>query len=265
MYAPYIAALFMLLGTVLSSLTLQTEQRTVAMRALRVQGEQSQIAQALVRYREETGQMPVSLDQLVSHDGYEYLASYRNVWQAYALSGTLSDGTWQFQRAATWHIADGDSPGVYANANGCGSGSVYEAVSWCGRRDGVWYRLESKEAFADEIAQEKRRQRRTLQMLSDYWSAKQDFPNSSAGGAVPVGQMQSLPALVGYSGTANQCRGVHVWMGLPLDCAALFDVWGNPVGYQYQDSRYVILASEAPFARADGQRLIVASPLHIQG
>jgi len=36
-------------------------------------------------------------------------------------------------------------------------------------------------------------------------------------------------------------------------------------GYQYQNDAYVILASEAPFASAAGARVIVASPLKIQG
>ncbi|HEL3836383.1 TPA: hypothetical protein UMZ04_001120 [Stenotrophomonas maltophilia] len=266
MYATFIAAVLFLLATVTTSVAVRYEARTEAMKESRARVEQTRIAEALFAYREQFGRLPDSLDQLASSPGYEQLRSYRNEWQRYMRASDLSDGTWRFERAASWTVARRDGANSVSSENSCGAGDFTTAASWCGPRDGVWHRLETRELFSEEIAQEKLRQRRTLQLFSDYWTTRQAFPRVSASGQqLGNGQMLPLPVMAGYAGTADSCSGVHVWMGIPLDCAALFDVWGSPVGYQYQSDTYVILASEAPFSAADGRRVIVASPLNIQG
>lgn len=266
MYPAFVVVLFMLLGSVLVDLASKYNGRTEVLRQGRIRVEQTRIAEGLVAYREEFGSLPATLDALASTPGYEHLRSYRNAWQRYATTGALNDGTWQFHRAATWTAIRKDGADSYASENACGTGGFAAAASWCGSKDGTWHRIETRETFSDEISLEKIRQRRTLQLFADYWTAKQDFPRVGNNGVtVATGQLAALPALVGYSGTASTCTGIYTWMGVPFDCAALFDVWGNPVGYQYQSSSYVILASEAPFSTAAGVRVIVASPLKIQG
>lgn len=266
MYPAFVVALFMLMASMLISLVGKFDARTDYMRQSRIRVEQTRMAEGLAAYRAEKGAMPASLDALVATPGYEHLRSYRNQWMQYAVSGTLNDGTWRFERAAMWTVLRKDGGATYATENACGTGDVSSADSWCGAKDGTWYRVESREFFADEIAQEKVRQRHTLQLLADYWTAKQSFPRVGNNGVtLASGQLAALPALVGYTGTAANCSGVYTWMGIPFDCGALFDVWGSPVGYQYQNDAYVILASEAPFASSAGVRVIVASPLKIQG
>jgi hypothetical protein len=266
MYPAFVVALFMLMASMLVSLVGQYSSRTDYIRQSRIRVEQTRMAEGLAAYRAEKGTMPASLDALIAEPGFEYLGSYRNQWMGYAVSGTLTDGTWQFERAAMWTARRKDGGATYATENECGTGDVYTAQSWCGAKDGTWFRVESREFFPDEITQEKVRQRRTLQLLADYWTAKQSFPRVGNNGVtLASGQLAPLPALVGYTGTAATCSGVYTWMGIPFDCGALFDVWGSPVGYQYQNDAYVILASEAPFASATGVRVIVASPLKIQG
>lgn len=266
MYPAFVVAVFILLASMFINLTSKYNERTAIMREGRIRVEQTRIAEGLAAYREETGELPVSLDALIGARGYEHLRTYRNEWQRYVVSGVLDDGTWLFRRAATWTVARKDGATGYATENACGNGGVINAESWCGAKDGIWHRFETRETFSEEIIQEKIRQRRTLQLFADYWTARQAFPNTGNSGLVLApGQLASLPVLAGYAGTSTSCSGVHLWMGIPLDCAALFDVWGNPVGYQYQSGAYVILASEAPFSAATGNRVIVASPLKIQG
>lgn len=266
MYPAFVVVIFLLLASAITAVTGKYNERTEAMRQERIRVEQTRIAEGLQAYRAETGNLPASLDALQIVPGFEQLRSYRNQWQQYVATGALNDGTWQFHRAATWTVVRRDGGANYALENACGAGGVLSAQSWCGSKDGTWHRIETKETFADEVTQEKVRQRRTLQLFADYWTAKQDFPRTGVNGlTLGVGQLAALPALVGYTGSASNCAGVYAWMGIPFDCAALFDVWGNPVGYQYQNSAYVILASESPITLATGSRLIVASPLKIQG
>ncbi|WNH54794.1 hypothetical protein [Stenotrophomonas oahuensis] len=266
MYAAFVTAVFAMMATVMINVAIKYDSRTETMREGRIRAEQARIAEGIIAFTDERGRPPSSLDELVATVGFEQLRSSRNEWQKYQMSGLLNDGTWRFERAASWTAIRKDGAVGYASENSCGSGGLSDAASWCGSPGSVWHRVETRERFSDEIAQEKYRQRRTLQLLADYWTTRQAFPRTGVGGqTLATGQLLPLPVLVGYSGTAATCTGVYTWMGLPFDCAALFDVWGNPVGYQFQNDRYVLLASEAPFSTADGQRVIVASPLNIQG
>lgn len=265
MYPAFVVALFLVLAAVLSSVAMKFDARTDTLRETRMRVEQTRIAEGLDRYVVENGTMPATLDALVGTPGYEDLRSSRNPLQGYAASGTLNDGTWRFQRAATWTVFRKDGGTSYRTDNACGTGDVATAASWCGAKDGVWYRAESRETYADEISQQRVRQQRTLQLFADHWTANQRFPRvANDGASLAVGQMRTLQAMVGFGGNARNCNGVFVWAGIPLDCTALFDLWGNPVGYQYQADNYMVLASEAPFANAAGQTVVVASPLQVQ-
>lgn len=265
MYAAFIVAVFLVLGTLLGNVAMKYQARTDDMRAARERVEQTRIAEGLDRYVKEQGSMPATLDGLVSTAGYEDLRSSRNPRQGYVASGTLNDGTWQYRRAATWSVFRRDGGASYRADNACGTGDVATAASWCGENDGVWYRIETRERYADEIAEQRARQQRSLQKFADHWTANQRFPRlANDGASLGVGQMRHLAQMVGYAGNARNCTGVYVWSGIPFDCSALFDVWGNPVGYQYQGDNYIVLASEAPFANGTGQKVLVASTLNIQ-
>lgn len=265
MYPVFVVIVVLALCAVVSNLTLMVAGRTDDMRAERIRVEQTRIAEGVDRYIVETGTFPESLDELVDAQGFEELRGVRNPWQGLEASGTLQDSTWQFQRVAAWSVRRPDGGASYRAENACGSGDVSSATSWCGMQDGVWYRHESREDFAAQLTQQRARQQRTLQMLADHWSAYQAFPQQGNDGAVLVpGQMRSLAALAGYAGASTNCTGIYVWRGIPLDCGALFDVWGSPVGYQYQSTSYVVLASESPIRTAAGTRMLVSTPLQIQ-
>ncbi|CAD7740048.1 hypothetical protein LMG31884_46180 (plasmid) [Xanthomonas hydrangeae] len=265
MYPFFIVALFLALCGALVNVVMKKDARTDSMRQQRMRTDQARVAEGLDRYITERGQAPPSLDALAATPGFEHVRGSRNQWQGYVASGTLNDGTWRYQRAAAWSVRRKDGGTNYPNENECGTGSAASASSWCGSKDGTWYRNESRGTYANEITQQRIKQQRTLQLLADQWTARQEFPaKGNDGVTLASGQQRTLASLVGYTGSATTCTGVYVWAGMPLDCTALYDVWGGPVGYQYQSSRYIVLVSEAPIQTASGNNVLVASPLQVQ-
>jgi len=265
MYPAFVFALFLALCALLTNLTLAYQQRTDDTRTRRVRVQQTRMAEGIDRYVVQAGGPPASLDALTAAPGFEDLRGQRNQWQGYAVSPSLDDGVWKYQRAAAWAVIRKDGGATYATDNACGVGSVTTAPSWCGKNDGVWYRYETKQDYNKEIAQQRMRQQRTLQMLADYWSSHQTFPNTGNDGvAIAAGGARSLALLAGYAGNATNCTGVHIWSGIPLDCAAMFDLWGNPIAYQYQSPTFIQLASESPIRTTDGSALFIGSPLEIK-
>lgn len=224
--------------------------------------QQVQLAENLAQFRLEHGAYPVSPVALANTVGYEHVRSVLNPWQGYALSVTLADGVWRYQRMVTFtqDPSGGVTTSSYLAANACGTGSFAMADSWCGARNSTWFRQESREEYNDAVSNERARLRRTLQKLADAYSAQGSFPaRDNAGVPLVAGNTYTLSALSGYAGTAATCREVYVWRGVPLGCEDLFDAWGREVGLAFTSAQSISLISETPIINAAGTPLVVAA------
>lgn len=265
MWVTWVTAVFLALMAGLVSLIAGVRKETAAREDAMAQADQVQIAEGIERYIQLNGEAPPDISTLMDADGFQHLRAARNPWQRYERSATISDGVWQFQRAAAWTAIRPDGGATYRSENTCGTGDVGSAQAWCGSADGTWYRNETKERYNQEMSAQRIQMARTLQLFADHWTAKQAFPSTGNDGAVlSGGQHRALASLAGYQGAAGSCTGVHVWSGIPLDCGALFDVWGQPVKYQFQSPTLMVLSTETPFKAADGLPVVVATPLQAQ-
>lgn len=265
MWVIWLTAGFLALVAGLVTLTNNVKEDTARRQESVMQADQGSIAEGIEQYTKIHGQAPANLDALTATDGFEHLRAARNPWQRYERSQVINDGVWNFQRAAAWTVVRRDGAGSYRTENACGTGDVATAQAWCGKADGTWYRIESKESYNDEMSMQRTRMMRTLQLFADAWTASQAFPaQGNDGASLGPGQQRSLATLAGYYGAADACTGVYVWRGIPLDCGALFDTWGKPVKYQYQSPTLIVLTTETPFTAADGMPVVVATPLQVQ-
>jgi hypothetical protein len=76
--------------------------------------------------------------------------------------------------------------------------------------------------------------------------------------ALATSSVISIAALVGYTGNARNCTGQYQYLGIPIDCNDMFDLWGGKVGYQFETDQHVIFVSEPPIFNGSGDRVIVA-------
>lgn len=266
MFPLSITVVFLIVAALFAQLTAQRTSRLEAFREASRYVDAVLIAKAVDRFVAQRGAFPASLDALVATPGYEALRSARNNWQGFALSATLTDGAWSYQRMALWtrDPSRGVDAATYAAINRCGSGSVFTAASWCGDQRGHWFRRETRALFPYQLAEQRIRQHRTLQVFADAYSAAGSFPDQDAdGNSLVAGSIESLASLAGYSAGAAACTGVYLFDGVPLDCADLFNQWGQPVGYQFISSSSVLLVSEPPIFDASGARVVIATAFTI--
>lgn len=223
-----------------------------------------QLAENIERYYAENDVLPASLNVLTSATGFEHTKGLVDNWQAYGVSGTLTDGVWSYQRAvlAMTDPAGGVMASDFMATNACGTGAYSTASSWCGDRTGRWYRRETRESFNDEITSQRVKMHRTLQKFADYFSYYGYFPKVDAGGvALATNSVIKLATLAGYAGANNSCTGARQYVGVPVDCSDMFDQWGGAIGYQFVNKRHVILTSETPIFNSSGNRVVVSAEL----
>lgn len=225
------------------------------------------VAEAVEEYHREVGSYPATLDELQNRPGFEHIKSYRNSWQQYMVSGSITDGVWTFNRSVTFQYdpAKGVTAANYLADNNCGTGDAATATSWCGSKKSSWYRSESREKAALQITTQRVRMTRFNQKLATYYSKNNFFPKKDSFGAdIAVNSITPLRTLAGYAGSAGGCIGQYVWQGVPIDCADMFDIWGQDVGYQFITEDHIILVSESPFINDLGARVIVGADFEIK-
>lgn len=227
------------------------------------------LSESLNRYVREYGAYPASVNALVGTPGYEHVKGYRNSWQGYAFSGTLTDANWQFQRAVlfTFDPTTGSTANAYlaadnserANGPACGTGGFFAAVHWCGSRESMWYLMETRNDVNDQIVNERARLIRLTQKLANYYNGFGYYPKAD-GSNTPLAEdsVTSLAELVGYSGGASNCSGQYQFQGVPVDCTDMFNSWGRPVGYQFVNQSHIIIVSETPLVNASGDPVVIA-------
>lgn len=194
--------------------------------------------------------------------GYEYLLNrspYRFKFQSATL---LNDSAWLFGRAAIWfespHDAVGDSNYLLAANNSCGTGAFNSGGSWCGRKQSLWSKLETKNNYSLQLFGEQQRLTRTMRKFYQRYNKDQTF--SSLGN----GQGQTLAALAGYGGAAAACSGVFVYYEIPLGCEDMFNYWGIPVVLNRVSDNHVVLVSRTLVASASGQQIRLAEEAKLE-
>jgi len=220
------------------------------------------LAENLEQFSSETGAFPVSISGLSASVGFEHARGYAENWQGFAVSPQLNDGVWRYHRAVLFSNdpSRGVTPTVYLAANACGTGGYDVAASWCGAKGSKWFRRETRERFNDQIVTQRVRMGRMLQKLADYYNSNGAFPNlDNLGLALAADSSTALRTLAGYAGTSQTCTGTFHYMGVPVDCGDMFDLWGAPIGYQFVSDKRVLLVSETPLYNASGNRIVVAA------
>jgi hypothetical protein len=220
------------------------------------------LAESIAQFYHENATFPASLAALYSSAGFQHVRSLIDSWQGYAVSPTINDGVWRFNRLVLYSNdpTKGTTAAAYLAANACGTGGYDTALSWCGTKDSNWFRLETRERYNDQIATQRARMARLLQKMSDHYNVNGGFPDKDRFNvALAPNSMTRVADLVGYSGSATNCSGTFTYMTIPVDCGDMFDLWGNPIGYQFVSNKHVLLVSETPIYNSSGNRLVIAA------
>jgi len=219
------------------------------------------VAEAVEMYWHETGSFPVSLQALVTAPGYQHVATNLNAWQTLVSVGSLTDGSWTFSRLAVFtRSPQSGAVASYLAKNACGTASFYaDTVTWCGSTDSRWYVADTRKYFAVDMTTQQVRMGRLNQKFADYFNKNGFYPKVDAANN-PLGpsSISSLASLAGYGGNAKSCSGQYQYLGIPIDCGDMFDIWGGPVGYQFESGAHVIFVSEPPIFDNAGNRVVVA-------
>lgn len=265
-----VTALMIWLGTQVYNLSVQYDRLAEMYRTRVQQQEVVNIAESLEQYYQENASFPASLNALASTNGYEYIRSSMNASQGYAVSPSINDSVWRFNRAVFFY-ADRRFVGTdsdYLADNKCGTGDFDTAESWCGNKQSMWFRKESRERFNEQIVTQRARLNRLSGKFSTYYSGNgsyvygftQTYPKTDASNApLAANSVYALATLAGYGGTATNCTGNFQYKGIPIDCEDMFDIWGGRIGYQFINDDHIILISESPIFNASGNRVVIAS------
>lgn len=266
MYAILTLAVSIMLATFMTGVTRQNYE-LAALYQSRTQWLQVQtLAENIQQYYNEKTVFPATITALSESTGFHHTRSLTNAWQGYAVSPTITDSVWQFQRAV--FFSNDPSKGVNAAAylanNQCGTGGYATAQSWCGASTGKWFRSETREQHNEKISTQRIRMGRVLQKIADYYSVNQKFPDKDKSDVILTNDsIAEIATLAGFNGTAKTCGGsnssTYEFMGIPIDCADMFDIWGNAIGYQFINAKHIVLVSETPIYNNIGTRIIVAA------
>lgn len=263
MYVAAVIAVAILVGFLSDHVSDQFDRLSTAYFSKAKVQQMVRLSEAVAEYAQNYRTLPASLAALASTPGYEYTAGLMNNWQGYGVSGNLADSMWTFRRAVlfTNDPVRGTTAASYLGANSCGTGGFNAATNaWCGTTNSMWYRIETRESFNDQLATEQGRLHRLDQKFANYYNKNGAYPSVDAGNvALAADSITSLAALVGYSGTAGSCTGQYQYLGIPIDCGDMFNQWGNKIAYQFVSNSHIILVSETPILNSSGVPILVAN------
>lgn len=224
------------------------------------------LAESLEQYVNETGVFPASTAVLTATTGFEHARSEVDNWQGYGVSPAINDGVWIFNRMVLFSNdpTSGVTTAAYLAANSCGTGGYTTAASWCGTKTSNWFRRETRERYNNLILTQRSRMNRLLQKFADYYNLNKKFPDKDQlNVALGADSITSLATLAGYAGAANACSSQFSYMGVPIDCGEMFDLWGGPIGYEFVSKQHIMLVSESPIFNNTGNRVVVTADLNV--
>lgn len=224
------------------------------------------IARNVSQYVREHRTAPADYDTLTDSAAYSHLRGRMQPWMGYARSQRLDDAVWRYRRWVVYAQDPfrGKRKNVYLQAahNACGNDSFAASTDWCGAPESLWRRGEGRARYISEMANQRVRMNILLRRFSGYYSKHKHFPGEDATGTpLTPGNTYTLRQITGYSGSADNCGGIYAFDGLPVGCADLYAVWGEPVRLAYESPEAITLYAYTDFARADGSPVIVASEL----
>lgn len=254
-----VAALVLVLATHLAEATMLARQQAALDGAAHREARLRAFSSAVVEYRRLYQGHPATATALAATPGFESSRGLLAPWQGYAVSSVIDDGTWRFVRAVAYSQAPGeavsDAEYLAAANNRCGGGGFSTALSWCGPQSGSqWWRDDPRRDYPEAIAAQRAALFASLAKFAAAYSSDGEFPDPGAGSV-------SLTTAVGYGGDASTCSGTWLLGGIPLDCADLFDRWGNAVRYHYAGADTIHLTARAPIFDSAGNPIRVSAHL----
>jgi hypothetical protein len=270
----WVIGLFLALATMLGSLSSDLLSRAQDNRDYLKSVAQRDLSQAMVQYRRERGTFPASGPALALEPGFSSLRTWLSTangglqplgtrdYAEIAVSPALTDTQWRYDRAVAFSMNDMTVPAVTylgATQNDCapaaGPADFATAQAWCGNKQSRWTRMESREAYIDELESGRAAQIRTMSKFLAFYNDGQVFPNP--------GSEVNLSALAGGPAVAENCSGIYVWQGIPLGCEDLFSRWGTPTTYIYANSRKIALVAASRVFDNTGAPVVVSTEVEL--
>ncbi len=222
-----------------------------------IEGRMEQIGNAISeRYQENPAGGFLTPAVIAATPGYEYLNSAKPNSFETKSALSINDGIWRFSRIAVWFQLPFDyvesTDYLLSANNACGVGDFASATSWCGRRQSLWLKMETRENSSALLLAEKQRIFRTISLFY------RKYTSDSAFTTLPNGSSQTLAALTGYAGTAAACDGVKVYNGIPFTCDHLFNAWGIPIVVNQITKNHMALVNRTGVINNNGQPVRLA-------
>lgn len=226
------------------------------------------IGEALEAFYRDKLVYPASLSELASTPGYEYINAFaaRPETYGYYQQSGLTTSSYQFKRASAFalqtNVLETSAEYAVGHESTCGTGTLSTSLSWCGRPGFAWTVSDNRPLVLDALGRESERQQRTISKLRRVYrtNGTTTFPTISP-------TTNTLPALVGYTGTKANCAGAfRLWTRVALDCTDLYSHFGQPVSLTRVSSTQLTLTASAGSAmmKADGTELKSISTMTIQ-
>lgn len=276
-----VGIVFMLIAALASATLGQRAYATATRQALQEQA-QVAVAQAATRYTLETGQVPTSLAQLAGTLGYEDVRQYTQGAPLVSLTasnaltdpfiGEMADYFPTYRRAVVVVALDRTiTPAEFLNASnnkcaGVPAVGFSTSPSWCGDSTlGRWSVVSERAALGPHETQASRLQQATVDKFVARYTALVGasptlaFPVAASPITLTSVAVPTLGTASVVGSSAQTCTGTFTWpaaplttQGIPLDCADLYNYFGQPVRYQRTSVSRMVLTSNSRHFASDG-------------
>lgn len=271
-----VVSIMMMLLSVWAFISAESFQAAKSQRLSVLSDGQALIASEVNRYHLETGLFPASLEALSATPGFEHLKSYVSVankgvlpaptspWKV-VTSNVLSNGLIQYQRAVILAMPDSSTTLTnYLSAanNECNlSGSTqtfYGAPTWCGSNKAIWSTLETGELKTLRERMAYQQQKALADKLIRRYKTYANFPAVATATEVrALATPRDASSTVGLNRTG--CVGTFHWQTVGIECADLYNQFGNPVRYRRVAAKQFQLTSTSQIKNASGTALTLTT------
>ncbi len=223
----------------------------------------AEVKAGIEKYIDETNNIPSTLSDVYTYQGYEYLKPLSEYIQLQ--SGTITQSgylpTYNRLVIATDIIGNLANSTFWTN-NTCGAGTVQTASNWCGNNTVKWSKIETRSDYLDQISNERLKQQWLLSKFAEYYSANQKFPITKYDtSTISPGDSITLNSVVNNNSAYKTCSGIYNFETIPLDCNDLHNKWGNPIEYYYITSKHIVIMSKTKYQYNDGSYQYIINDL----